>query len=108
MHTTHPPKEAAQLRAWIKFQLELRGTNFKKLAERNGLSRNAVLNTLDRQYPRGERIIAAALSIEHPKALWPHRYDEHGLPIRKGLHPASGASSRILEPARRRTQGAGG
>lgn len=106
MHTTHPPRDPAQLRAWIKFQLDLRGTNLQKLAEQHGLSRNAVRVALVRPYPRGERIIAAALGFKHPRTLWPGRYDEHGLPLRGGLHPAGGASATILVPGARRAQGA--
>ena len=106
MHTTPPPKNPAQLRAWIKYQLELRGTNFQKLAEDNDLTRNAIRHALDRHYPKAERIIAKAIGVE-PAALWPDRYDEHGLPKRGQLQQAA-ASRRSLSRGARRAQGARG
>jgi len=107
MHTDAPPKNPAQLRAWIKFQLELRGTNLSKLADDAGLSRNAVRHALHRVYPRGERIIARAIGLE-PKAIWPDRYDEHGLSKRGQLHEAVSASRGSLSRGARRAQGARG
>jgi Ner family transcriptional regulator len=104
MHTPQPPTKAAPLRAWIKYQLELRGTNLQKLAEEHGLSRNAVRAALRRSYPKGERIIAAALRMK-PEQLWPDRYDVYGLPKRGQTHPATTSVS--LPRGARRAQGAG-
>jgi Ner family transcriptional regulator len=87
MHTTHPPRQPAQLRAWIKYRLELSGTNLQQLAERNHLSRNAVRAALSRSYPRAEAIIAKALGMK-PADIWPDRYDEYGLPLRGMPTPA--------------------
>ena len=104
MHTTHPPTNPAELRAWIKFQLELRGTNLQKLATENGLSRNAVRKALAQSSPRAEKIIATALRTK-PELLWPDRYDEFGLSKRGQAHPANGST--ILGRGARRAQGAG-
>jgi Ner family transcriptional regulator len=110
MHTnahTAPPSDPAQLRAWIRYQLALRGTNLQKLAEKRELSRNAVRAALVRHYPLAERIIAAALDMK-PEQIWPDRYDEFGLPLRGQIRPASGRSSkRNITPGARRAQGAG-
>lgn len=106
MHTPHPPKNPAQLGAWIKGQLQLRGTNLAKLAEEHGLSRNAVARALHRPYPRAERIIGTALGVA-PSDLWPDRYDEHGLPIRSAVH-ASGDTRSSVPPAREPRKGARG
>jgi len=67
------PKTASERRAWIKYQLELLGYNFAKLARELSLSRTCVLSALNKPYPKMERIIADKLGMQ-PEQLWPERY----------------------------------
>lgn len=48
------------------------------LSRRAGLSSSTLANVLNRPWPKGEFLIAEALSI-HPSEIWPSRYfDEVG------------------------------
>ena len=73
MNSNEPPKNPAERKAWIKYQLDLRGLNFASLARQHGLTRTCVIGALYGPYPRMERIIAEAIGVE-PSTLWPERY----------------------------------
>lgn len=60
-------------RADIRAELEKRGTSLRKLSREAGLSENTLRNALDRKWPKGERIIAAAIGVS-PRTIWPSRY----------------------------------
>ncbi len=75
MTTKRPPKKAAERRAWIKYQLELRGESFATIARELGVTRQAVRRALDMPRPRMERAIAEKLGLK-PWELWPERYPE--------------------------------
>lgn len=85
------PLDSAHRRAWIKYQLELRGITLKALSLSNGLFRNSVAQALWRPYPHMERIIAEALGMR-PEVIWPERYSamRHPAPRHrtKGRHTA--------------------
>ncbi len=67
------PADPAVRRAWIKFQLEVRGYSLARLAREHGVSRQQPQSALHKPYPKWERIIAEVLGLE-PGALWPERY----------------------------------
>lgn len=75
------PITEPQRRAWIKYQLELRGYTLSSLARELGVSRHAPKLALDRPYPRMERAIAERLELD-PAQIWPERYDASGKPNR--------------------------
>ncbi|WP_213991423.1 helix-turn-helix transcriptional regulator [Sodalis sp. dw_96] len=53
------------------------GTCLAAESRKAGLRSNTLANALDRPWPKGEFIIANALSI-HPSEIWPSRfYDAH-------------------------------
>ena len=53
--------------------LRKRGTTLAALSRQSGLSSSTLANALVRSWPKGEWIIAEALSI-HPSEIWPSRY----------------------------------
>lgn len=76
------PDDPQHRRAWIKYQLALRGYTLSKLARELGLSVHAPKLVFKRPYPRIEQAIAATLGLP-PQALWPERYDAQGQPRRR-------------------------
>ncbi len=86
MHTLEVPKKPAERRAWIKYQLALRGTSLARLARDRGLYRTAVQTALFRAYPKSERVISDAIGLT-PAQLWPERYDDAGRPNRRRGRP---------------------
>ncbi|EFE97532.1 helix-turn-helix domain-containing protein [Serratia odorifera] len=65
--------------------LRKRGTTLAAVSRRAGLSSSTLANALSRPWPKGEWLIADALSI-HPAEIWPSRYfdpDTHQLLDRK-------------------------
>ncbi|SQI43453.1 DNA-binding transcriptional regulator Nlp [Leminorella richardii] len=53
--------------------LRKRGTTLAALSRQSGLSSSTLANALVRSWPKGEWLIAEALSI-HPSEIWPSRY----------------------------------
>jgi Ner family transcriptional regulator len=49
------------------------GTTLAKLSRDSGLSSSTLANALTRPWPKGEWLIAQALSL-HPAEIWPSRY----------------------------------
>lgn len=45
------------------------------LARESGLASSTLYNALDRKWPKGEQIIAAAIGVT-PNEIWPSRYVE--------------------------------
>jgi len=66
---------------WIKYQLRARGTSLAKIARDLDVTGPAVKNAKRNAYPRIERAIAKALSLE-PIDLWPERWNFDGTPHR--------------------------
>lgn len=53
--------------------LRKKGTTMAALSRQAGLSSSTLSNALIRPWPRGEWLIAEALSV-HPSEIWPSRY----------------------------------
>lgn len=75
MTTVNIPKKAPDRRAWIKYQLELKGWSLSALSKKHGYTRSAVQQALDRPYPKVEKIVASTLGMS-VEQLWPERYPE--------------------------------
>ena len=57
----------------IKAELNKKGLTLRALSAANNLHPDSLKNALRAPYPRGERIIAAALGFP-PEDIWPSRY----------------------------------
>ncbi len=77
MDVTTIPQDPGQRRAWVLYQLRLRGWTLAALARQHGLSRNAPGLAFRRPYPRMEQLIAQTLGVS-PVVIWPERYTEDG------------------------------
>jgi len=53
--------------------LRKRGTSMAALSRKAGLASSTLANTLNRHWPKGERLIAEALDVT-PEQIWPSRY----------------------------------
>lgn len=53
--------------------LRKRGTSLAALSRQAGLASSTLANALNRRWPKGERLIAAALGVA-PEQIWPSRY----------------------------------
>ena len=81
MNTAEIPSDPGLRWEWIKFQLRAKGTSLAKLARDLHVSGPAVKNVKRTAYPRMERAIAKALSLD-VRQLWPERWDANGNPNR--------------------------
>lgn len=68
--------------AWVLYQLKLQGKNLASLAREAGVKKQQTAKAMYAPYPRMEKVIADALGVA-PKALFPERYNEDGLPNRQ-------------------------
>jgi Ner family transcriptional regulator len=67
------PTDPAERKAWIKYQLEIKGSSFADLARETGNSRQTVRKSLDIKYPKWDRAIAKKIGMT-PAEIWPERY----------------------------------
>lgn len=74
-------RDPGKRRAWVLYQLTLRGENLVTIAREWNVSRQCVRQALVKPYPKFERIIAEHLGLT-PQQLFPDRYDRDGLPLR--------------------------
>lgn len=81
MNKTDIPHDPAKRWEWIKWQLRHHNTSLADLARKNGVVRNAMNNVKRQPYPRMERAIAQAISMQ-PIQLWPERWNLDGTPVR--------------------------
>ncbi|MFL1552466.1 transcriptional regulator [Pseudomonas sp. D47] len=81
MNKTEIPINPTLRWEWIKYQLRARGTSLAMLARELEVSDTAVKNVKRTAYPRMERAIAKALSLD-PIDLWPERWNANGTPFR--------------------------
>ncbi len=80
---TPPQKTDKKRRAWIKYQLEMKGYSLASLGLKHGLSRSCVRQAFVKPYPKMERLIAHTLGLR-PEEIWPERYiQSHGNRRRK-------------------------
>jgi Ner family transcriptional regulator len=71
------PKNPAERRAWIKYQLEMRGLSVRRLALREGVSQQAMSHALIGPSSHLQPVIAKAIGMA-VQELFPEFYDEHG------------------------------
>jgi len=71
------PKKPAHRRAWVVYQLKLRGMSLRQLAIRNGLAPTTVSQALTIPSFHMERLIADVLGLT-PEQLFPERFDAAG------------------------------
>ena len=71
------PRDPIIRRAWVSFQLKIRGKSLASIADELGVKRQAISGALDAPSHRGEAALAAALDVE-PQDLFPERYDTTG------------------------------
>lgn len=100
MNISEIPSEPTLRWEWIKFQLRARGSSLAKLAEDLAVTPQAVKNAKRQPYPRVERAIASALSLETFE-LWPERWNADGVPHRQRPKRAEvmGSQARKHNPA---------
>lgn len=75
------PKKEPERWAAIKMHLEIKGSNFAKLAREHGLSRHTLTVVKNKSYPKSQKIIANKLELL-PQWIWPERYGSDGKPIK--------------------------
>lgn len=80
-------------RAWIHYQLMLRGKSAAAIAESSNVTRQCLYQAFRAPYPKMERIIAKAIGLS-AATLFPERYDEFGLPLRRYGKKAVNANGR--------------
>jgi Ner family transcriptional regulator len=76
------PTDPASRWEWIKYQLRVRGTSMAELARRLEVTDRAIRNAKCTPYPRIERSLADALSLD-PADIWPERWNADGTPHRQ-------------------------
>lgn len=80
-------------RADIKAALEKAGWTLRRLSRHHGYkSPGTLTKALDGPWPKGERIIAAAIGID-PETLWPSRYLKKRTPGRAGRSDSRGVKA---------------
>lgn len=67
------PADPTERKAWIKYQLEIKGSSFADLARETGNSRQTVRKSLDIKYPKWDRAIADKIGLS-VSDIWPERY----------------------------------
>lgn len=94
IHTSDIPKRATERKAWILFQLKLRGSSLSALGREIGVSHQAVAwAAYGRPALDTETAIAAKIGVD-PRDLFPEHYDEQGERI-----PLARPTSRKRRPA---------
>lgn len=79
-HTKKTSRAIDWNNAYIVAAIHVSGTTMRKLSLAHGYGATTLNNALHRPWPKGEKIIAAAIN-EKPWDIWPSRYDEHGNPL---------------------------
>lgn len=75
--TLKVPKNPAERRAWVCYQLRLRGDSLSAIARRIGVSHQAVSTALMSPSKDIEQAIAEAIGLT-PEQLFPERFDSTG------------------------------
>lgn len=71
------PKEPAFRRAWLVYQLKLRGLSLRELGRREGVSYESIASTMVSPNAHLEPVIAKALGLT-VRQLFPERFDNTG------------------------------
>ena len=80
MTTLTPPKNPAERRAWVVYQLTVRGQSLASVAASLGVCRQAVSGALMTPSERIEQALADALDLPI-ETLFPERFDAKGVRI---------------------------
>ncbi|HEY0503589.1 MAG TPA: helix-turn-helix domain-containing protein [Lysobacter sp.] len=116
MANTAPQKKPAD-QDWhwadVMAALKKRGWSLRQVGIAEGYPDGSSLGEAARKnYPKAEAILAAYIGVDHPKRIWPSRYDAAGNPNRRmgpapmrGRPPVGKATTRI---SRRNPQKAAG
>lgn len=91
--TLSPPKNPAERRAWVIYQLRIRGTNLLRLSKQHGVSASAMQAALMVPSSHLERVIADALGLPVEK-LFPERFDRDGRRLHLTRAPARKCKTR--------------
>jgi lambda repressor-like predicted transcriptional regulator len=95
MNTNGIPRNPLERTLWVQMHLRLRQQSFSTIARDNGWKRQTVALAMKLpSYPQ-EVAIASALGLT-VEALFPERYDEHGVRI----HPLRGNSNNAIRNRR--------
>lgn len=102
MTTTRTAKKPAAEGDWhwadVLAALRKQGWSLQQVAKEEGYKRSSALgHAADRPYPKAEEIIARYVGVDHPKVIWPSRYNADGTTNRPRGRPAL----RGRRPARR-------
>jgi len=92
-------RDPVKRRAWIKYQVQMRGQSLAKVASDAGVSRACLYSAFNKTYPRMERVLADFLELE-PSQLFPERYDKDGLPIYRMGRPKKSVSNLVNDNTR--------
>lgn len=85
---TDPANNYEKRRAWVIYQLKLRGQTLASIARQASpsVTKQQTQKAMSSPYPRMEKLIANALGLK-PQELFPERYDAYGLPNRRMGRP---------------------
>lgn len=75
--TLDVPKNPAERRAWVVYQLRIRGLSLRALGRRVGVTQQAMSNTLSGPNSHLEPIISEAIGLT-PQQLFPERFTKAG------------------------------
>jgi Ner family transcriptional regulator len=81
-----PPKNPAERRAWLLYQLRIRGKSFRSLAAEAGVSPQAVTHAILNPSSYLEPLIAEAIGLTAPE-LFPERFDPTGRRLHQTREP---------------------
>lgn len=100
VHTTLDiPKNPAERRGWVIWQLRLQGSSLSKIARAEGVSQQAVSNALIAPSSHLETAIAKALNLT-PEQLFPERFNGvHRLSHTRQVQRNARASKHNVEDA---------
>lgn len=95
------PKEPVHRRAWVIYQLRLRGLSLRRLAAKAGVSQQAMSEALIRPHSHLEPVIAAAIELT-VEQLFQERFDANGnrLIRTREMQRSSGAKPRNVKGRR--------
>jgi Ner family transcriptional regulator len=111
MHKKQSTKKPADLQTqedwhWADVMAAIRknGWSLRQIALAHGYATGTALGDVARRaWPKGEAILAVYVGVDHPKVIWPSRYDAEGRPSRRsgrapmrGKKPPSKATTGLM------------
>lgn len=98
--TINLPQNPSARRAWLTYQLRLRGLSIAALAREVGVSREALSNAMNAPSSHLEEAIAAALATK-PQLLFPERFDRRGRRLSRTRAPNRSTGRAIVAAEKR-------